>query len=372
MGGVASVVGGLGTYLEAAGHRVVFLVPGDARRPERFETEWGFPGYKLRLRSPGDRWTEVRHQAAFWTSLPKTLAHLRSVIRAEQIDVVNLHYPTDVFAAFAWGHRRLGTKLVVSVHGSDLFPEGRPLRNPHVGLRMLLRASDLIVAPSRTFLEASIAQYGEIDGKGRTIHNGLDVQEFTSVPEEWSDATGPPTIVCVAALTRTKGQDILLSAFHQVLAAYPDAQLAIVGDGPERAALEARARDADLEGHVTFYGRLGRAEVLARLRAAHVAVLPSRSESFGLAAIEAMIALRPVVVSAVGGLREVVTDGQEGLLVPPEDPAALAEALVRVLGDANLRARMAMAGRRKVLTQFRREHTGAEYVKQFQDLVGAS
>lgn len=367
-GGVSAVVGRLAAYLESSGHRAVFLLPGDERRTARTTTSWGFDGYRVPLRSPGHT---LRARSAYWTTLPAVLSRLRTIIQRERIDVVNLHYPTDLFAPLARCRRRLDIRLVISIHGADLFPDGRAPRYRHPGVRALLRAADSVVAPSRAFLDASAAQQPDIAAKGTAIHNGVDVSEFASLPETWRESPGPPTVLCIAALTRKKAQDVLLSAFPLVLREHPDARLVLVGEGPERPALEALSARLDLAQRVQFAGLESREQVVRRLQDARVVVLPSREEPFGLASVEGMMATRPVVASAVGGLPEIVTDGVDGLLVPPEDPAALAAAIARLLGDADLRARLGTAGRQTVHERFRYEHTGAAYLAHFEALLAA-
>ena len=123
-----------------------------------------------------------------------------------------------------------------------------------------------------------------------------------------------------------KGFDVLLDAVHIARRDGADVTLDIIGDGPDRAALEARSGQLGLAGAVRFLGPLPRAALYERMATAHAVVVPSRREGLGLVAVEALALGRPVIASQVGGLPEVVTAGT-GLLVPPEDPAALARAL---------------------------------------------
>jgi glycosyltransferase involved in cell wall biosynthesis len=152
-------------------------------------------------------------------------------------------------------------------------------------------------------------------------------------------ALEPGTFVFVGRLTEQKALPVLLDAIAQV----EGARLEIVGDGPERAALEARA-----SGSVRFLGALPRDGVLAHLAGARAAVLSSAWENLPHAAVEALAVGTPVVSTAVGGVPEVVHDGENGLLVPPGDPAALAAALRSVLDDDALRARLAAAAQPSV------------------------
>jgi glycosyltransferase involved in cell wall biosynthesis len=136
----------------------------------------------------------------------------------------------------------------------------------------------------------------------------------------------------VGRFSDEKGFDTLIEAMDLL----PSARLLLVGDGEDRAALEDLVRRRGLEGRVTFTGWLaGRWTLQVGL---DVLAVPSRSEGFGLVVIEAMQDGIPVVATEVGGLTEIIRDGENGLLVPPGDPAALAAALGKVLGDAGLRS----------------------------------
>lgn len=150
-------------------------------------------------------------------------------------------------------------------------------------------------------------------------------------------------LLCLAALVKRKGIDVLLEAVSRV-----DAPLRVLlaGDGEQRDALEAQCRALELADRVRFLGR--REDKPELLAACDALVLPSRREGLGVAALEAMACGLPVVASHVGGLAELVGDGETGLLVAPEDPAALATAIARLEKDAELRERLGSAGRRRV------------------------
>ncbi len=154
----------------------------------------------------------------------------------------------------------------------------------------------------------------------------------------------PNTFVFVGRLTEQKALPVLLDALGLV----DGASLEIVGDGPERAALERRVSSNGLAGRVRFSGALPRDQVLAPLAGARAAVLSSAWENLPHAAVEALAVGTPVVSTAVGGVPEVVADGENGLLVPPNDAPALAAAMRSILVDDELRARLAAAAQPSV------------------------
>jgi glycosyltransferase involved in cell wall biosynthesis len=157
-------------------------------------------------------------------------------------------------------------------------------------------------------------------------------------------------VALVGTLRTVKGHDVLIDAAPAVLARHPGVRFDVIGGGPLLDTLRARASSRGVADAFTFFGH--REDVRERLADADAVVLPSRSEGLPNAILEAMAAGRPVVASAVGGVPDVVTDGVTGLLVPPEDPAALAAALTRLADDPALADRMGVAARRAAETDF--------------------
>ena len=198
------------------------------------------------------------------------------------------------------------------------------------------------------------ALVGLESGSVRSIPNGVP-----DIPlEPLARPFERPTIGSIGRLDRQKGYDVLLHA----LALLPDPALVLVGDGPERRSLEDVARRLGLDDRVSFAGWHG--EPRRHLTTFDVFVLPSRFEGFPLAVVEAMLARLPVVASAVGSVPEAVREGKTGLLVPPEEPAALAVALQRLLAAPSLRLRLGDQGRALALDRF----TSAAMARSFERL----
>ncbi len=218
--------------------------------------------------------------------------------------------------------------------------------------KLLDRASSLRIngfaGVSDFVREKERVRFGLSAEKCRTLYNGVDVDRFRPPAESERDPNKPLELVTVAYLIRAKGVHVLLAA----LARLEDQRctLTVVGDGPEEQALRAQARSLGLESRVSFLGL--RDDVPALVSRADVFVHNATAEAFGFTIAEAMAAGRPVVATRVGGVPEVVEDGVSGLLVPPGDVDALAQALSRVVSDAGLRQTLGENARARCRQRF--------------------
>ncbi len=199
-----------------------------------------------------------------------------------------------------------------------------------------------------------------IEADWSVVHNGVDTARFANDGPPRNPA---PTVVCVGRLCRQKGQDVLLAAWPAVLAEVPAARLVLVGDGPDAEALRAAAGP-----RCGSPGPSGTPPLVPGRRRGRPAV---PLEGMALAPLEAMAGGRPVVVSDVDGARESLPPAHEPLcLVPPEDPAALAAALGRLLGRPELRHRLGREAHEHVLSSFDVRRTGAAVADLYRELAG--
>ncbi len=175
-----------------------------------------------------------------------------------------------------------------------------------------------------------------------TVPNGIDACAFATTRSR----RPLRRVTVVANLRKEKGHDVLIDAAPEILRRFPDARFDLVGAGPELAALTARAKAQGVADAFTFIGY--EPDVAQRLKDADIFVLPSRSEAFPNALLEAMSASLPTVASGVGGILELIDDGRTGLLVTPGDPHALAHSVCRLLGDRALGARLGRAACQEV------------------------
>jgi glycosyltransferase involved in cell wall biosynthesis len=227
-------------------------------------------------------------------------------------------------------------------HGFNEFREA-----PYFGLadRAFASLAHVHIAISR-----GLAHYLEdvegFDGEGfEIVHYGIDPD---GQPVPYAD--GVPRLLCVGRLIPIKGHIVLLRAFAEARETLPDLQLEIAGRGPLEPALKALARELGVTDAVRFLGQVS--PIQSAIERAAVVVVPSMGEGFGMVALEAMERSRPVIAASIGGLGELVRDGETGILVPPGDAAPLRDAIVRIAGDLELARRMGEAGRRRALSRF--------------------
>jgi len=264
---------------------------------------------------------------------------LGRVVRAAKADVVHTHLVhADLYGGLAAKLR--GARLVSTKHNDDPFRLG-PFRHVERGLA---RLADRVVAITEALRRFTVERVGVPAAKVETIHYGLD-----DLPEPWGEnppdsvPAGGRVLLAVARLTPQKGVDVAVRALAQLPG---ETVLVVLGEGPERATLESLARELGVERRVFLLGRVP--DVAAWLRRSSALVHPARWEGFGLAVLEAMLAGLPVVASNVSSLPELVVDGETGLLVPPDDPAALASAVATALQ----RPELGGAGRQRAHTEF--------------------
>lgn len=191
---------------------------------------------------------------------------------------------------------------------------------------------------------------------------GVPLQKCTiwanSLRDPWQDASPPVAssralkVVCAGRFHPSKGQDTLIRAIASLRNEALCPEVLFLGDGPVRHDCEELARSLGVADWCHFLGSVSPAQVLAEMSSAAVTVVPSRDEAFGLVNIESLAAGTPVIASAVGGIPEIIRDGVDGFLVPPDDPIALASKLHVLLSDVGLRTSMGTQGRQRFLECF--------------------
>jgi len=266
-------------------------------------------------------------------------------------DVIHAHDPHGVamasFALSLGGSTASGPALIAS-RRVDFHLKGNSLS------RWKHRQVDCFIAASEAIRQILLHDGVEAD-RAVTVHEGIDVEHVVAadpvnVHETFWLPHQAPVVGNVAALVPHKGQRYLIEAAHLVVQEIPDARFVILGEGELREQLERQVHDHHLEKHVLLPGF--RTDVLGCIKGFDLFAMSSVTEGLGTSLLDAMACSRPIVATTAGGIPEIVEDGVNGLLVPPRDARALADAIVRALRDASLRQRFGTAGLARVKARF--------------------
>ena len=302
----------------------------------------------------------------------------RAVLKAGGFDVVHVHWVVPNGPIGAVTASRSDIPLVTSLHGSDVAVSERSRAIGRV-TRWSLARSAAVTAPSDDLLERA----RRLGAKGllERVPYGADASAFDVDPEttqavrrELGFGDEDVVVAGVGRLIPVKGFDYLVEAHAHALASVPSLRLVLVGDGDSRSDLEDRVRVLGVSGSVVLTGAADRARIPELMAAADVVAVPSIRyggyvDGLPNVALEAMAAGKPVVGSGVGGIPEVVRDGGNGLLVPEKDAAALAEALVTLARDPELRARLGDSGREEIRDERSWDAVGGRFVEIYENVL---
>lgn len=323
-GGLGTVVEALSRFLGARGIEVVMLVPetGDYAPPPPGVTLCPVPvGLPA---SDEDYWLTYCESAA--ATARRTGLHA---------SVVHCHDWMTALGGLAIG-RALGVPVLMSIH----LPQAASY---HLDLETIGITGCARVIVNSQAVRAELTEREVSQDKISVIPNGVDLDRF----RPGDQSPDPLQILFAGRLIPQKGPDVLLRAFGAVLRRHPDATLTIAGDGTQRLYLERLARFLGLRQRVRFLGWQSPGQLAELYRDCAVLAVPSLYEPFGLVALEAMASGRPVVVSRVGGLAEIVEDEISGFAVEPGDHLDLATRLAALLSDPGLARAMGRAARRR-------------------------
>jgi glycosyltransferase involved in cell wall biosynthesis len=315
----------------------------------------------------GARRTKTLPGFLFWSRRAASLARQHRVRFVHCGNVKPAGYPAR------WVYERLHVPYSLFLYGADLLSEQHKIRHSifkRRAARAIFGGAAVLVAISNWTRDLALTILGDLglDGHGqrlRVVHPGTDPTLFRpgTDPVGLRERFGLPDggtrwLVTVARLERHKGMDTVIAALPAILAHAPDVRYAVAGTGPDRERLEKLAHRLGLADHVRFLGGVSDRELPAFYNLASVYVGASRRaerlgvEGFGIALVEASACGLPVVAGNSGGIPDAVRDGETGFLVPPEDPAAFADAICRLLADASLARRLGDNGRRAVEAHF--------------------
>jgi glycosyltransferase involved in cell wall biosynthesis len=328
----------LGNELARRGHQVVILVDQRNKEAERLV------GNPKVYTWPSMRPTHFRDARFLWG----VFGHHRPTCLLSNFGSVNLMiligWLYGVKNRIAWQHT-----LSLQIDQDNHLPTWR-LALLRKRKRLIYRLATCVVGVSKGVLDDLQNVFGVAGHRCRVFYNSLtDPFPGRQIDKRLSQS---PRLVCAARFHHSKGQDVLIRALARLHQDLPRVTVDFLGDGPTRPECENLAGKLGLAKACRFLGAVTHQQVLASMSQADLTVVPSRSEAFGLVALESLAVGTPVVASAVGGLPEVVQNGLQGRLVPAGDPAALAETLKAVLGDPTGYSRMSELARVRFVDVF--------------------
>lgn len=340
MGGVSASAVDLLPDLRRRGHEFVVLTRRDDLALPARDVFLGMPVYRFPF------WQVLDHRDIGGTT--RILGEIRAIKRSFAPELVHLFSfgPSALFHLLTPEGR--GAPLLVTLHG-----EGR--RGSPTGAdgltRRVLAASSWVTVPSESMRSFAVSLAPDLSVSISCVRNAVRDPAIQVKPLPFD----PPRLLCLGRLAREKGFDRVLRAFPAMHERFPDLQLIVAGDGPERQELETLAADLGVRSHVRFTGWVQREETRRLLNSATVVAIPSRTEGLPLVALEASIMGRPIVATRVGGLPEVVLDGATGMLVDGEKPGDVAAAVCALLADVARTVEMGNAARARARERFRWE-----------------
>jgi glycosyltransferase involved in cell wall biosynthesis len=273
---------------------------------------------------------------------------LRRFLKQQQIRIVQTFFESsDLWAGFVT-KTMSDAKLIWSRRDMGILRGSKH----HVAYRLMSGIPDRVFAVSEEVRQHCVVVDRIKPSRVETIYNGIDVADWDTVSKP-AKLPGASVVATLGNIRRVKGHDVFIKAAASIAAQFPQASFNIAGDVLEPdyfVELQTLIRDLNLSDRFHFVG--GVRNLRDYLSTADIFVLPSRSEGFSNAIVEAMAASLPVVATDVGGNTEAVTDGVSGLIVPSEDPAALAEAITRLLADPSKAQEMGAAGKKLVAEKF--------------------
>jgi L-malate glycosyltransferase len=361
-GGSGVVATELGLALAAMGHEVHFIT---SRLPARLH---GYAGADVSFH-------EVNvYTYALFRHEPYTLAlaaKLAEVAETYELDLLHVHYaiPHAISAHLAQEMLSGALKVVTTLHGTDITLVGNDPSLYKI-TRFAIEQADAVTAVSHWLRQETLREFSP-SIPVHVVHNFINTEEFTPHPlQGWSGRhycnCGLPSLIHVSNFRPVKRAHEVIDIFAQVLSTTP-CKLLMVGDGPDLPRAVGRAKELGITQHIKFLGN--REDVASLLAASDILLLPSESESFGLAALEGMACGCAVIATDIGGLPELVRNGVDGYLCPLGDVSAMARHTVDLLGNGALLQQMQAAARERAVTAFNANAVVPKYVELYRSVL---
>ena len=353
VGGISSYLLTLASGLKQKGHQV-YLASSGGELEDRF-IQAGITLVKAPLKTKNE--VSYKIILSFWK--------LRKVAREFNIDLIHSHSRTTQVLGDLLG-RSLAKPHIFTCHG---FFKPKLLR------RIFGCWGQKVIAISQQVKMHLILDFKLDEFKISVINNGIDTKNFgdfsarDNIRAKWGVLPADFLVGIIARLSDVKGHAYLIRAMPEVIKNFPNVKLLIIGQGKTKDALIKETRDLGLEGSITFISEAKNTKDL--LAAMDIFVMPSLQEGLGLALMEAMAQGIAVVGSAVGGIKTLIQDKANGLLVPPADAPALAQAIIVLLNDAAIRRALGAQAREFIIANFSKEEMVDKTEIVYQQLLGS-
>ncbi|MBU1151475.1 glycosyltransferase family 4 protein [Patescibacteria group bacterium] len=312
--------------------------------------------------------TASKHSTKHYTTL-------KQIIKEEKPDLLHAHIWNPASCRYAYlAAKHTHTPMIITEHDPFALPLLKNLIKKY-----LIKPLQKIITVSKNNANLLRKLYPAHSQKIEVIHNGIDTNWWQSqllrfteedrkeIKTQLFHAKENTLIVTtIAELHERKGLKYLIQAIPSVVEKYPNTKFVIIGEGKERANLEKLVSKLKMEAHVSLIGR--QSEIPKLLKASNIFVLPSLREAFGLVNAEAMISPLPVVASDVGGISEIVKNGETGILVEPKDSKGLTRGINQLIASPKLREKMAIAGFERVQKHFSADAMAKEYEKVYEEI----
>ena len=363
------------------GHEVKIVTPGCFGVPS-IEYDKGifvkrfsyFPFQKYQCLTTGEGiLPNLRKKWLAWFQIPFFLLASIFSVKKEAIgcDIIHAHWSVNGISALLC-RSKYRVPVVTSVRGSDYSLKKKHIINT-VTEAILKRVDGVIT--ENGLLRKRICAAGIEQEKTVAIHNGVDVNLFRPGERGASlrinmGAQGKRVILFVGRLTHVKGPDLALSAFKKIIPQFPETILLFAGDGDMRRPLsQTSAKDKQLKNRVLFFGQIDTSEMPEYYNASDILLISSRAEGTPNALLEGIASGMPVVSFPVGGIPEIISDGTTGILAKEDTVEALADALIRVLSDADLRLKIAKNARGWAEINLCWTHTTNRYLRFYNQII---
>ncbi len=295
----------------------------------------------------------------------KIMQELYHLLRHEQVSVLQVH------GAYLLQYAVLpallsGAKIIYTEHAKYSLSKSPTLKRKSRYLSLFTKKVVCVSYDMKSFMTN---QVGVSPSRVEVIHNGVDLSDFSiRYQEDPPNKRKDVLIGTVARLSEPKDHGNLLRAFALVREKIPGVRLLLIGDGELRSDIELMIHQHGQEKNVDMLGR--RSDIPELLAGMDIFVLPSKREGFPISILEAMACGKPVVATDVGGVKEIISSGNDGLIVPPEDHYSLAAAIIRIIEDIGLRKRLESGAVNKIVSNFSKEVMMQKYMNLFNSVGG--